>query len=163
MEQEYLNSSSSCQNKNNARCNNHASQKKSGLKRKRTHSDYAPLKHVGQGTFADIWEVCQGASHFALKTLRKGKCLDKQGTLDTGAYRRYNYLIEAEGKRMMKLNARDPKCRAQLVRCREMLLPSDVSLNLAAKIAGVDGKIVVGTCLVLELMGHSLARFIQWH
>jgi len=137
------------------------------LKRKRARREYAPLNMVGRGTFADIWEVYDAANssaHFALKTLRKAKCHDAQGKPDARKYQRYNAAVLNEGKRLVHLNRRDPQCRAQLVRCRDIMLPKEViqQPNLAAAIAGTDGKNPIGTCLVLELMGVSFIHFLQY-
>jgi len=130
---------------------------------------YGAVKHIGQGTFADIWEVyalnSDGApdenepKHFALKALRKGKCVGADGKLDVSRYRRYSCAIVSEGKRIAMLNALDPACRAQLVRSREILRPGDVSLNLAAAVAGDVRTNPIGPCVVLELLGVSLIHF----
>ena len=51
------------------------------------------------------------------------------------------------------------KDRAQLLRCREVLLVQDISPTLAAAIAGEEGKDPIGPCVVLELLGVSLIHF----
>lgn len=143
--------------------------------RKAPRERYSTLKQVGQGTFADIWEVystdvdvggqsgqMQSTRHFAMKALRKGKCVGADGNLSASKYSRYSKAIVAEGRRITRLNALDPQRRAQIVHCREILLPRDVSPNLAAAVTGgggSDGKNPIGPCVVMELLGVSLIHF----
>jgi len=126
-----------------------------------TRERYAAVKQIGRGTFADVWEVRStdvDGRFFALKALRKGKCL-VDGKLDASKCARYGKAIVAEGKRIARLNALDRKGRAQIVRCREILLPRNVSPNLAAAVTGANGSNPIGPCVVMELLGVSLTHF----
>lgn len=116
----------------------------------------------------------KNSCHWAIKIVKKRKCVstepDGRIYLDREKYFKYTNFLSSEGKRIMHLNSLDPSETVQIIQCRELLYPpffvhKQIDDEFWKEKPYINQQfslpLNIGPCMVMELMGISLLKYVQ--